>query len=57
MLNDSGKVIAADLQKGMLDKVVRKIKGTELEQRIVIHKCESTEIGVTEFVLSFIAGN
>lgn len=56
MLNDSGKVIAADLQKGMLDIVVRKIKGTELEQRIEIHKCESTKIGVTEkvdFVLLF----
>jgi len=56
MLLDSGKVIAADLQEGMLEKVNKKIKGTELEQRIEIHKCEDTKVGVTEnvdFVLSF----
>jgi len=29
LLNDSGKVIAADLQQGMLDKVSKKVKGTE----------------------------
>lgn len=56
MLSDSGKVIAADLQQGMLDKVIKKIKGTGLEHRIVIHKCEDNKIGVTEnvdFVLAF----
>ena len=56
MLCDSGKVIAADLQEGMLEKVNQKIKGTELEQRIAIHKCEDNKIGVTEnvdFVLAF----
>jgi len=56
MLGDSGKVIAADLQKGMLEKVVQKIKGTELEQRIKVHKCQDERIGVTEtvdFVLAF----
>jgi len=56
MLCDSGKVIAADLQEGMLEKVNQKIKGTELEQRIAIHKCEYNKIGVTEnvdFVLAF----
>lgn len=56
MLNDSGKVIAADLQQGMLEKVIRKIKGTKLEQRIKIHKCGEDNIGLTEkvdFVLAF----
>jgi len=56
MMNDSGKVIAADLQEGMLEKVNIKIKGTELEQRISIHKCQEDKIGVTEkvdFVLIF----
>jgi len=56
MLQGSGKVIAADLQDGMLEKVFAKIKGTELEQRIETHKCEDTRIGVTEnvdFVLLF----
>ena len=56
MVTDSGKIIAADLQEGMLEKVRNKIKGTELEQRIQIHKCEEIKIGVTElvdFVLAF----
>ena len=50
MLMDSGKVIAADLQEGMLEKLSKKIIGTQLEPRIEIHKCEATKIGVTEFV-------
>ena len=56
MLMDSGKVIAADLQEGMLKKVSKKIRGTELERRIEIHKSEATKIGVAEpvdFVLVF----
>jgi ubiquinone/menaquinone biosynthesis C-methylase UbiE len=56
MLKDTGKVIAADLQEGMLEKVNKKIKGTELEQRITIHKCQDDRIGVAEnvdFVLVF----
>lgn len=56
MLNHSGKVIAADLQEGMLEKVRQKISGTELEQSIVLHKCQSETIGIKEkvdFVLAF----
>jgi len=56
MLLDSGKVIAADIQEGMLEKVNKKIKGTELERRIELHQCEETKVGVTEnvdFVLAF----
>jgi ubiquinone/menaquinone biosynthesis C-methylase UbiE len=56
LLNGSGKVIAADLQDGMLKKVRQKISGTELEQSIVLHKCQSETIGVKEkvdFVLAF----
>ena len=56
MLQGSGKVIAADLQDGMLEKVFAKIRGTELEQRIEIHKCEETKISITEnvdFILLF----
>jgi ubiquinone/menaquinone biosynthesis C-methylase UbiE len=50
MLFDSGKVIAADLQQGMLDRITKKIKGTELEQRIEVHKCQEDTIGITENV-------
>jgi len=56
MLNNSGKVIAVDLQEGMLEKVKNKIIGTELEKRIEIHKCDEKKIGVTEmvdFILAF----
>jgi ubiquinone/menaquinone biosynthesis C-methylase UbiE len=56
MVGDSGKVIAADLQEGMLEKLRIKIKGTALENRIEIHKCEENKIDVKEnvdFVLCF----
>ena len=56
LVGSSGKVIAADLQKGMLEKLKEKIKETELEKRITLHKCEEDKIGLTEnvdFVLTF----
>ncbi len=56
MVGKSGRVIASDLQEGMLQKVKDKIKGTELEKRITLHKCEENKIGVSEhvdFVLLF----
>jgi ubiquinone/menaquinone biosynthesis C-methylase UbiE len=56
LLSNSGKVIAADLQEGMLEKVRRKIKGTELEKRITPHKCQEESINLNEkvdFILAF----
>jgi ubiquinone/menaquinone biosynthesis C-methylase UbiE len=56
LLQNSGKVIAADLQEGMLEIVRRKIAGLELEQRIELHKCADTKIGISEqvdFILAF----
>ncbi len=56
MVGKSGRVIAADLQEGMLQKVNEKVKGTELEERILLHKCGEDNIGVSEpldFVLLF----
>ena len=56
MLNGSGKVIAADLQEGMLNMIRKKISGTPLEQRIELHKSNFESIGVTEkvdFILAF----
>jgi ubiquinone/menaquinone biosynthesis C-methylase UbiE len=56
MLGDSGKVIAADLQEGMLNKLRQKITGSLLEKKIELHKCEETSIGVVEkvdFILAF----
>ncbi len=56
MMKGSGKVIAADLQEGMLEKVNKKIVGTDLEQCIQLYKCGYEKIGVTEkvdFILAF----
>ncbi len=56
MAGESGRTIAADLQEGMLEKFRDKIQGTELERRIVLHKCEEDTIGwpdKVDFVLAF----
>ena len=56
MVGNSGRVIASDLQEGMLHKLRTKIQGTELEERITLHKCEEDRIGISEtldFVLAF----
>ena len=56
MLNDNGKVIAVDLQDGMLDIVRKKIAGTSLEYRVVLNKCSENSININEpvdFILAF----
>jgi 2-polyprenyl-3-methyl-5-hydroxy-6-metoxy-1,4-benzoquinol methylase len=56
LVGESGRVIAADLQDGMLRKLRNKIRGTELETRITLHLCEKDRIGVSaavDFVLVF----
>lgn len=56
MLMQSGKVIAADLQEGMLEKIRHKIKGTNLEEKVELHKCEDNKIGLAEkvdFIFAF----
>jgi ubiquinone/menaquinone biosynthesis C-methylase UbiE len=56
MVGKSGRVIAADLQEGMLQKLRQKIHGTELEERITLHRCAENKIGLSEkadFVLAF----
>ena len=56
MVGNLGKVIAADLQKGMLQKVRDKIKGTEFKKRIILHNCDENKIGISkdvDFVLLF----
>ncbi|HVO72896.1 MAG TPA: class I SAM-dependent methyltransferase [Ignavibacteriaceae bacterium] len=56
MVGNNGKVIAADLQDAMLQKLREKIRGTELEGRINLHKCEKDKIGFdgkADFILAF----
>jgi len=50
MVGESGKVIAADLQQEMLEKLRKKITGTDLQHRIKLHKCEADTIGDIEKV-------
>ncbi|MCB4791461.1 MAG: class I SAM-dependent methyltransferase [Elusimicrobia bacterium] len=53
---EKGKVIAVDLQDGMLKKVENKIKGTALEQRVILHKCQSDRTGIetkADLVIAF----
>lgn len=50
LVGKSGKVIAADLQEGMLDLVRKRLKGTDLEGRVQLHQCEADRIGVAEKV-------
>ena len=56
MVGKSGRVIASDLQDGMLQKLRSKVYGTKIEERIVFHKCEKDKIGITgpvDFILAF----
>lgn len=56
LVGQTGRVIAVDLQDGMLEKLRAKIKGTESERRIVLHQCNESTIGIIEridFVLAF----
>jgi len=56
LVGNTGRVIAADLQEGMLDKVRQKIKGTALEPKVTLHKCLEESIDLTEkvdFILAF----
>jgi ubiquinone/menaquinone biosynthesis C-methylase UbiE len=56
MVGKSGRVIAVDLQEGMLEKLRNKIQGTELAERITLHRCKEDRIGVSDnvdFALAF----
>jgi ubiquinone/menaquinone biosynthesis C-methylase UbiE len=56
MVGKTGKVIAADVQDEMLEKLRNKIKEKEIERRIQIHKCDGNRIGImgpVDFVVAF----
>ena len=56
MVGKSGRVIASDLQEGMLQKLRHKIQDTELESRITLHKTGADRIGLSDkidFALAF----
>jgi len=56
LVGKSGRVIAVDMQEGMLQIIREKIHGTELEPRITLHQCRQDALGVSEpvdFLLAF----
>ena len=56
LAGESGKVIAADLQQEMLDKMQRKLGNFGLEKRVEAHKCEAERTGINrkvDFILTF----
>jgi len=58
LVGAAGKVIAVDLQEGMLDIVRAKVRGTELERVIQPHKCASDSLALdsgtaADFALAF----
>jgi ubiquinone/menaquinone biosynthesis C-methylase UbiE len=56
LVGDGGKVIAADLQQEMLDKMLRKVSSFGLEKRVEPHKCQSERTGIVkkvDFILTF----
>ena len=50
LVGESGKVIAADLQEGMLEKIRTKVQNTYLEKIITLHKVGEDKIGLEEKV-------
>jgi ubiquinone/menaquinone biosynthesis C-methylase UbiE len=56
LVGESGRVIAVDLQQGMLDRLLDKIKGSAFEERIKLVKCAQDNItvsGAVDFILTF----
>ncbi|MBT8361327.1 MAG: class I SAM-dependent methyltransferase [Desulfobacterales bacterium] len=48
MVGTSGRVIAADLQQGMLEKIRLKMKNSELKGQITLHRCTENTIGISD---------
>ncbi len=48
LVGESGRVIAVDLQQGMLDRLMRAAERAGVAARVQPHKCEADAIGVSE---------
>jgi ubiquinone/menaquinone biosynthesis C-methylase UbiE len=56
LAGESGRVVAADLQQAMLDKMMKKVIGFGLEKRVEPHLCRAETTGVekkVDFILAF----
>ncbi len=48
LVGETGKVIAVDIQQGMLDLLKERLLGSGLEKRVVLHKCGENSLGIAE---------
>jgi len=48
LVGEKGKVIAVDIQDGMLEKLKNKINKTQIEKRIIIHKSKKDTLNLKE---------
>ncbi|HPW66688.1 MAG TPA: class I SAM-dependent methyltransferase [Salinivirgaceae bacterium] len=56
LLDKNGKVIAADVQKGMLDILQQKLQNSELRKQVEIHNNNENKLNLSEkvdFILAF----
>jgi ubiquinone/menaquinone biosynthesis C-methylase UbiE len=56
MVGADGKVVAVDLQQGMLEIVKNKVANTTLQNRVEFHNCPNDKIGLSklaDFILVF----
>jgi len=56
IIQQSGKVIAVDIQEGMLDLLAAKIKGTQYQDIVTLHRAKSNTLdyqGKVDFILAF----
>lgn len=56
LVGPTGRVYAVDLQEGMLSLLQSKVRGSMLESRITLHRCNSDCIGINtavDFILAF----
>ncbi len=56
LVGSAGKVVAADLQDGMLDIVKKKIKNTAIQNTVEFHKCQKEKVNLEnefDFILLF----
>lgn len=45
LVSENGRVVAADLQPEMLERLAKAVRGTQLEKRIILHRCQADRIG------------
>jgi ubiquinone/menaquinone biosynthesis C-methylase UbiE len=56
LVGPSGRVVAVDVQQGMLDKVAQRLAGTDMARRVTLRRCAPDRLDVEgpfDFVLLF----